>query len=64
MLCGDCTSVTFSANLERTPPTGHVIVDGEILSLPEARELHRRLGVALARLDALIAANSLEREAA
>jgi hypothetical protein len=56
--------VTFAANLERTPPTGHIILAGDVLTLHEARELHRRLGEALERLDAVIVANSPEARAA
>ena len=55
--------VTFYAGLHHTP-TGHVVLGREVLTLEQARDVHRRLGVALARLDAVLAANTREADAA
>ena len=65
-------SVSFAANLQRTPPTGRILLGGSVLTSQEARErarelsdLARRLTVACDRLDALVALNTpKERRAA
>ena len=58
-------SVSFAANLQRTPPTGRILLGGSVLTSQEARDLARRLTVACDRLDALVALNTpKERRAA